>query len=160
MPVIIVPNSDNGSLFHPVSFVIGFPKKFKNIDFVISSVCETVSSLLSVTSLILSSIVTILFWTSISGSNTSTKSIKAFVHFPANTFPNQATELKDNTHFTAYGAYELAKCVVEGIKSARLGIAVFLKPGLPVFNPAQPDAFENWDWPMSPEVLSLKPDGN
>ena len=28
------------------------------------------------------------------------KSIKAFVHFPANSFPNQPNELKDNTHFT------------------------------------------------------------
>jgi lysophospholipase L1-like esterase len=36
------------------------------------------------------------------------KSLKAFVHFPANTFPNQKEELKDNTHFTSYGAYELA----------------------------------------------------
>ena len=28
------------------------------------------------------------------------ESIKAFVHFPANTFPGQDKKLKDNTHFT------------------------------------------------------------
>jgi lysophospholipase L1-like esterase len=88
------------------------------------------------------------------------KSIKAFVHFPANTFPGQDKELKDNTHFSTYGAFELAKCVVEGIRLNRLGIAKYLRPGLPSFNPAQPDPVENWNWPLSPDIMSLKPDGN
>ena len=55
------------------------------------------------------------------------KSIKAFVHFPANTFPNQKEELKDNTHFTSYGAYELAKCIVNGIKQNVPSLAKYLK---------------------------------
>src|SRR5207302_2127569 len=46
-----------------------------------------------------------------------TDSTRAFVQYPANTFPGQPKELKDNTHFNAYGAYELARCVVEGIKA-------------------------------------------
>jgi lysophospholipase L1-like esterase len=33
---------------------------------------------------------------------------RAFVHYPAGTFPGQDEELKDDTHFNAYGAYELA----------------------------------------------------
>ena len=36
-------------------------------------------------------------------------SIKAFVHYPANTFPNQTKKLEDNTHFNTYGAYEIAR---------------------------------------------------
>jgi lysophospholipase L1-like esterase len=88
------------------------------------------------------------------------KSIKAFVHFPANTFPGQDKELKDNTHFTPYGAYELAKCVVEGIRLNKLGIANYLIPDLPAFSPAQPDSFDRFDWPLSPEVAAVKPDGN
>src|SRR4029077_9945430 len=40
------------------------------------------------------------------------QSVRAFVHYPANSFPNQPEELKDNTHFNPYGAYELAECIV------------------------------------------------
>ena len=39
---------------------------------------------------------------------------KAFVHYPAGTYPNQTKALADNTHFNPYGAYEIAKCVIEG----------------------------------------------
>ncbi len=88
------------------------------------------------------------------------KSIKAFVHFPANTFPNQTKELKDNTHFTAYGAYELAKCIVNGIRQNVPALAKYLKPALPSFNPAHPDAFEDWHLPASAFIGVVKPDGN
>jgi hypothetical protein len=67
------------------------------------------------------------------------ESKKAFVIYPAGTFPNQKDELKDNTHFNSYGAYELAKCIVEGIKSARLDLAKFLIGDTPAFDPAHPD---------------------
>lgn len=88
------------------------------------------------------------------------KSIKAFVHFPANTFPNQPKELKDNTHFTAYGAYELAKCIVNGIKQNVPLLAGYLKQNLPAFDPSLPDAFEDWHLPPSSFTGSVKPDGN
>src|SRR6185295_19275208 len=45
------------------------------------------------------------------------RSARAFVHYPARTFPGQDRELKDNTHHNAYGGYELARCVVEGIRA-------------------------------------------
>jgi lysophospholipase L1-like esterase len=88
------------------------------------------------------------------------KSIKAFVHFPANTFPNQPQELKDNTHFTSYGAYELAKCVVNGIKQNIPSLAKYLKQNLPAFEPNNPDPFEKWSLPASAFIGSVKPDGN
>lgn len=87
-------------------------------------------------------------------------SLKAFVHFPANTFPNQKEELKDNTHFTAYGAYELAKCIVAGIKQNVPTLAAYLKKDLPAFNPAQPDNAMTWTLPASSFIGSVKPDGN
>jgi len=90
----------------------------------------------------------------------SEKSIKAFVHFPANTFPNQKEELKDNTHFTSYGAYELAKCVVNGIKQNVPTLAKYLKQNLPSFDPSHPDAFEKFNLPASSFIGSVKPDGN
>jgi lysophospholipase L1-like esterase len=88
------------------------------------------------------------------------ESIKAFVHYPANTFPGQDKELKDNTHFNPYGAYELARCVVQSVKEQQLPVAKYLKKNLPVFNPAKPDALEKWYWPASALMSSAKPDGN
>lgn len=88
------------------------------------------------------------------------KSLKAFVHFPANTFPNQKNELKDDTHFTSYGAYELAKCIVNGIKQNVPSLAKYLKQNLSAFDPAHPDPFEKWNLPASSFIGTLKPDGN
>jgi lysophospholipase L1-like esterase len=89
-----------------------------------------------------------------------TKSIKAFVHFSANTFPGQTTKLEDNTHFTAYGAYELANCIVKSIKEQNLPLAKLLRKDIPVFDPAKPLPFEQFYWPMSSFVTATKPDGN
>jgi lysophospholipase L1-like esterase len=75
---------------------------------------------------------------------------KAFVHYPAGTFPGQAEELKDDTHFNSYGAYELAKCVVEGIKQNKLEIAKYLAEGQPTFDPSRPDPVDGWSLPASP----------
>ncbi len=88
------------------------------------------------------------------------KSIKAFVHYPAHTFPGQDKELKDNTHFNPYGAYELARCVVQSIKDQRLPFAKFLKKNIPPFDPAKPDPIEKFYWPPSPLMSSVEPDGN
>lgn len=87
-------------------------------------------------------------------------SLKAFVHFPANTFPNQPQELKDNTHFTTYGAYQLAKCVVEGIRQNLPELASALRKDLPPFNPDKPDAYKRWKLPASAFIGQTKPDGN
>ena len=88
------------------------------------------------------------------------KSKKAFVHYPAGTFPGQETELKDDTHFSTYGAYELAKLIVEGIKQNNLDLTHHLRDDVAPFDPAHPDPVEEWDLPQSPDVTILKPDGN
>ena len=88
------------------------------------------------------------------------QSVKAFVHYPANTFRGQYEDLKDNTHFNPYGAYELARCVIKGIADARLDIAKYLvKEALP-FDPAHPDPVAGFYWPLSGSVTAVKPDGN
>jgi lysophospholipase L1-like esterase len=88
------------------------------------------------------------------------ESKKAFVHYPANSYPGQPTPLADNTHFNPYGAYEVARCVVEGMKMAKLDLVKYLRPSLPPFDPAQPDALAQWRWPESPRSAVTKPDGN
>jgi len=90
----------------------------------------------------------------------SEKSLKAFVHYPANTFPNQKEELKDNTHFSPYGAYELAKCIVAGIQRKKLPLADFIRKDVARYDPAKPLAIERFYWPQSSFVSSVKPDGN
>ena len=64
---------------------------------------------------------------------------KAFAHYPANTFPNQKEALKDDTHHNAYGAYELARCVVEGIKANVPELAAHLTEDAGAYDPAKPD---------------------
>jgi lysophospholipase L1-like esterase len=88
------------------------------------------------------------------------RSITAFVHYPANTFPGQEKKLEDNTHFNTYGAWQIAKCIRKGIIDAKLEIAKFLIKETPAFDPAKPDPVENWSWPLSALVTSSKPDGN
>ena len=85
---------------------------------------------------------------------------KAFVIYPENTFPGQTRALNDNTHFNGYGAYELAKCVVEGIRTSKLGLSNYLIDGLKTFDPAHPDSFETFSIPLSPKSSVVKPDGN
>src|SRR5205823_3705770 len=84
---------------------------------------------------------------------------KAFVHYPAGSLPGQEKELKDDTHFNAYGAYELARCIVEGIKANRLGIARFLVDDVPAFDPAHPDPVARWSLPASPASTLTAPEG-
>ncbi len=89
-----------------------------------------------------------------------TTSLKAFVHYPANSFPGQDKAIADNTHFSTYGAYELARCVVQSIKEQQLPFAKYLRKDIGNFNPAQPDQLENWYWPLSILQPAVKPDGN
>jgi lysophospholipase L1-like esterase len=85
--------------------------------------------------------------------------IKAFVHYPANTFPGQTTELKDDTHFNSYGAYELARAVVQSMRDQKMPLAAYLKAGIPAFDPAHPDSVATFDLPRSPLFELEKPYG-
>ncbi len=84
---------------------------------------------------------------------------KALVHYPANTFAGQTQELADNTHFNTYGAFQVAKCVVNGMMLATPELAKFLKPGF-CYNPAQPDNPAAFVWELSPMIDKEKPEGD
>ena len=83
--------------------------------------------------------------------------LQAFVHYPANTFPDQPKALADNTHFNSYGALELTKCVVNGIREQRLPLAHDLRPGIAVFDPAHPDPPSVWALPRDPFLSAQTP---
>jgi len=85
---------------------------------------------------------------------------KAFVQYPANTFPGQTTALEDNTHFNSFGANEIALAVIEGIKNIDLPLKKCIIKKTPSYNPAKPNAFSTWTLPMSARFEIAKPDGN
>ena len=85
---------------------------------------------------------------------------KALVHYAANTFPNQEKALADNTHFNPYGAWEIAKMVVMGLKQIQSPLASYLRPEWQDFDPARPDDPDQFVWQMSSGSNLTKPDGN
>ena len=85
---------------------------------------------------------------------------KALVHYPANTFPGQKKELADNTHFNPYGAYEVSKMVVMGMKQLNLPIVKCLRPDWKDFDASKPDDYNKFVWYPSVKQDVTKPDGN
>jgi lysophospholipase L1-like esterase len=83
--------------------------------------------------------------------------LKAFMHYPANSFPGQTEAISDDTHFNSYGAYELARCIVHGIREANLPLTKFLDPAIPDFNPAHPDPQPTFNLPFTPILLKTDP---
>lgn len=84
---------------------------------------------------------------------------KALVHYPANSFPGQDKDLADNTHFNTYGAYQLAKCILQGIIDLELDVDKYII-NFEAYDPGKPDPYEEFNIPSSPAFLYLKPDGN
>lgn len=67
---------------------------------------------------------------------------------------------QDGTHHNNYGSYELARCVIEGIKSNHLPLIEFLADDIPAFDPARPDPLSAVNIPASPTRDSEKSEGN
>ena len=85
---------------------------------------------------------------------------RALVHYPAHSFPDQPQALADNTHFNPYGAYEVAKCVVMGMKQLNLPLVQLLRDDWHDFDPAQPDDWRTFQWAPARNAEIVKPDGN
>lgn len=85
---------------------------------------------------------------------------RTLVHYPANTFPGQEKELADNTHFNPFGAYEVAKCVVMGMKQLGLPVVKHLRSDWLDFDPSQPDDWKAFKWSPARTIDIVKPDGN
>jgi lysophospholipase L1-like esterase len=66
----------------------------------------------------------------------------------------------DGTHHNNYGAYELAKCIVEAIRINKLPLAKYLVKGIPAFDPAHPDPIDKFAVPASSMATDVKPLGN
>lgn len=71
-----------------------------------------------------------------------------------------AGQERDHTHHNNYGAYELAKCVVQGIKSAGLPLTKWVADDFGSFNPARPDNVDTFALPASPTFTNQRPLGD
>jgi lysophospholipase L1-like esterase len=67
---------------------------------------------------------------------------------------------RDATHHDNYGAYEIAKCVVAGIRANHLDLAKFLADDVAPFDPAHPDDPDTWTLPASAGRMTEPPRGN
>ena len=70
------------------------------------------------------------------------------------------SEKFDATHHSPFGAYELAKCVVQGIRDNKLELANHILAEVPPFDPAKPDDPNHILIPTSPEVTLQRPLGD
>jgi lysophospholipase L1-like esterase len=66
----------------------------------------------------------------------------------------------DQTHHSPYGAYELAKCVIEGIRKSDLELKNHIAADAAVFDPAKPDGEDQVKIPRSPSVTNQRPLGD
>lgn len=65
----------------------------------------------------------------------------------------------DGTHHNNYGAYQLARCVAEGIRDRLPDLARLLAPEVGRFDPSHPDAPDSFTLPPSGRANAVKPDG-
>jgi len=66
----------------------------------------------------------------------------------------------DGTHHNNYGSYELARCIVEGVRVNKLGLLKFLSRDSSKFDPGHPDQIDSFRIPASPLSTSAKPLGS
>lgn len=75
-------------------------------------------------------------------------------------FSRQAFAGQDNTHHNNYGSYELAKCIVQGIRDLKLPIAKFIVDDFTKFDPAHPDDVASFAVPASAKFTNQRPLGD
>jgi len=73
---------------------------------------------------------------------------------------NIGKAFQDGTHHNNYGSYELAKCIVEGIKQNKLDLAKCIVDDFQGFDPGHPDPVDSFKIPASPQATIVKPEGN
>lgn len=67
---------------------------------------------------------------------------------------------QDGTHHNNFGSYEIAKCVVKGIRDEKLPLAALLAEDVKPFDPSHPDLAADFHYAASPAKDLTKPDGN
>lgn len=73
---------------------------------------------------------------------------------------DSALAFQDGTHHSNYGSYELARCIVQGIRENVPELAKYILDDVSPFDPAKPDPYQDFKIPPSANFSTLKPDGN
>jgi hypothetical protein len=71
-----------------------------------------------------------------------------------------ANAFVDQTHHNAYGSYEVAKCIVQGVEDNKLDLAIFVVDEWKPFDPGRPDAVSQVNIPASPRSSTTAPSGS
>jgi lysophospholipase L1-like esterase len=66
----------------------------------------------------------------------------------------------DTTHHSDYGSYELARCIVQGIRDSKLDLVKYLTDDVGPFKPSRPDPLAKFELPPDPPGTAAKPEGN
>ena len=66
----------------------------------------------------------------------------------------------DTTHHSDYGSYELAQCIVKGVRANHLPIEKYLIDNAPDFDPAHPDPIASLNFYPESVITAQKPYGN
>lgn len=84
---------------------------------------------------------------------------RAFVHYPAGSFPGQTSDLADNTHFNPYGADQLARCIAVSLYDIAPSLVKnYVRPI--VYSSVNPDNPNEFKWIDTPFVDFTTPLGN
>jgi lysophospholipase L1-like esterase len=67
---------------------------------------------------------------------------------------------RENTHHNDYGSYEIAQCVLQGIRQNKLELAAFIVDDFKGFDPSHPDPIETFKVPVSTNTTDETPTGN
>ena len=73
---------------------------------------------------------------------------------------NLNSAFQDGTHHNNFGSYEIAKCVVEGVRKRVPELAKHIADDVKPFDPSKPDDPSAFKVPASPMKDPTKPDGN
>ena len=73
---------------------------------------------------------------------------------------NIGKAFQDGTHHNNYGSYELAQCIIDGIRQDHLPIEKFIVDDVPPFDPAHPDPIASVIIPPSAMHSAEKPAGS
>jgi lysophospholipase L1-like esterase len=68
--------------------------------------------------------------------------------------------MEEGTHHSSYGSYEIAKCIVTGIRQARLDLAKYIVDDFEDFDPSNPDPVEDFKLPPGRSHTRIAPQGN
>ncbi len=74
--------------------------------------------------------------------------------------PEIGKAFQDGTHHNNYGSYELAKCIVQGIRTNKLDLASHIVDDFAGFDPGHPDSPDTFQMPASPGMPGPRPLGD